>query len=341
MKPRSRLIVVVVSVVAVLALLVVFIANRGGSDYPGPGSGKAVVIVVRGDSLSGIANTLVEAGVVASDAAFLDAAKANDKSQTIGPGKYTLLREMSGEGALALMLDPKSRADSRLVLPEGLRLNQSIDTASQATGIPTASFDESLQHAVDLGLPTWAKGQPEGMLFPASYDLAGDESADAVLRMLFKRFNQESRALDLEGQAAVLGQDPYSMLIIASMIQAEGHPADYPKVARVIYNRLALGMPLQLDSTVAYGLGITQISLTADQLRSDTPYNTYVHKGIPPTPINSPGSAAIKAALDPAKGRWLYFVTVNPDTGETRFARNYAKFLRDKAVLQEYLRTHG
>ena len=340
MTSRGRLLIAGVAVLAALALLFVFISNRGGSDYSGPGSGKAVVIVVRGDSLSGIANTLVEAGVVASDSAFLDAAKANDKSQTIGPGRYTMLQKMSGEGALALMLDPKSRADSRLVLPEGLRLQQSIATASEATGVPTADFDESLKKSADLGLPAWAGGKPEGFLFPASYDLAGDENADAVLRMLFKRFNQESRELDLQRQAAALNLDPYSILVIASMIQAEGHPADYRKVARVIYNRLAAGMPLQLDSTVAYGLGITQISLTADQLKSDTPYNTYVHKGIPATPINSPGSAAIQAALAPAQGKWRYFVTVNPDTGETKFARNYQKFLRDKALLTEYLRTH-
>lgn len=341
MTRRNRLITLVVSVIAVLALLLVFITSRGGSDFSGPGSGKAVVIVVRGDSLSGIANTLVEAGVVASDTAFLDAVRANDKAQTIGPGRYTLLQEMSGEGALALMLDPKSRADSRLVLPEGLRLSQSIDTSSEATGIPKEAFDEALAEPENLGIPAWAGDEPEGLLFPASYDLAGDETASAVLKMLVERFNQESRDLDLESGSTALQLDPYSIMIIASMIQAEGHPADYAKVARVIYNRLDAGMPLQLDSTVAYGLGITQISLTADQLKSDTPYNTYVNKGLPPTPINSPGTAAIEAALAPAKGRWLYFVTVNPDTGETRFARNYQKFLRDKAVLQEYLRTQG
>ena len=340
MTRRSRLITLVVSLVAVLGLLVVFIASRGGSDFPGPGSGKAVVIVVRGDSLSGIANTLVEAGVVASDTAFLDAANANDKSKTIGPGRYTMLQQMSGEGALALMLDPKSRADSRLVLPEGLRLNQSIATASAATSIPTESYDEALKKSEDLGLPTWANGQPEGMLFPASYDLAGDETADVVLKMLFKRFNQESKSLDLEAKAAALHSDPYSVMIVASLVQAEGHPRDYAKIARVIYNRLAAGMPLQLDTTVAYGLGITQVSLTADQLKTDTPYNTYLHAGLPPTPINSPGSAAIKAALSPAQGNWKYFVTVNLDTGETVFARNYKKFLRAKAQLQAYLQSH-
>ncbi|MDO9486482.1 MAG: endolytic transglycosylase MltG [Actinomycetota bacterium] len=338
MTRRNRLLMLGISILAVIALVLVFMTSRGGTDFSGPGSGEAVVIVVRGDSLSAIANTLVTAGVVASDSAFLDAARNNEKSQTIGPGRYTMLREMSGEGALTLMLDPKSRADSRLVLPEGLRLTQSVTTAALETGIAKEDFDEALKKSADLGLPTWAQNQPEGFAFPASYDLAGDESAEDVWRKLFARFNQEAKALDLESGAEALQLDPYSIMVIASMVQAEGHPADYAKVARVIYNRLDAGMPLQMDSTVAYGLGITQISLTADQLQSQTPYNTYVNRGLPPTPINSPGSAAIEAALNPAKGKWLYFVTVNPDTGETRFARNYAKFLRDKAVFQQYLR---
>lgn len=341
MTPRGRLVAVLAAALAVVMLVVVFVVNRGAEDFPGPGSGGAVVIVVRGDSLSGIANTLVEAGVVASDQAFLDAAAANPKSQTIGPGRYSMLQGMSGEGALALMLDPKARADSRLVLPEGLRLSQSLDTAAQATGIARESFDQALAEPAGLGIPAWAKDRPEGLLYPASYDLAGDETAPAVLKMLFRRFTQASGDLNLESRAAAMQSDPYTVMIIASLVQAEGHPDDYAKVARVIYNRLDAGMPLQLDSTTAYGLGITQLSLTADQLKSDTPYNTYVHRGLPPTPINSPGSQAIEAALAPAKGRWLYFVTVNPDTGETRFARNYQKFLRDKAVLQEYLRNHG
>src|SRR5690606_12121250 len=127
MTPRGRLVAVLAAALAVVVLVVVFVVNRGAEDVPGPGPVGAVVIARRGDSLSGIANTLVVAGVVASDQAFLDAAGANPKSQSMGPGRYSMLQGMSGEGALALMLDPKARADSRLVLPEGLRLSQSLD----------------------------------------------------------------------------------------------------------------------------------------------------------------------------------------------------------------------
>jgi len=338
---NRRVLTVVVSLVAVIALIAVFIATRGPKDFPGPGTGSTTVIVVRGDSLSGIANTLVEAGVVASSDAFVSAASSNPKAKSIGPGRYAMLEEMSGAGAVALMLDAKSRAESRLILPEGLRINQSLAIASTATSIPVDDLDAALKQAPSLGLPAYASGNAEGFLFPASYDLAGDETADTTLKMLFARFNQASRELQLDKHAAVVGQSPYDIMKIASLVQAEGNPSDYSKIARVIYNRLAKGMRLEFDTTIAYGLGITKVSLTSEQLKTDTPYNTRLHAGLPPTPINSPGAAAIKAALNPAQGNWLYFVTVNLDTGETKFAKNYKRFLKYKAQLQAYLRNHG
>jgi len=328
-------------VLTVIALIAVFFLTKSAPDFAGPGQGKTTVIVVRGDSISGIANALTEAKVVASPDAFISAANDNAKSKSIGPGRYTMLREMSGAGAVELMLDPKSRADSRLVLPEGLRINQSLAEASTATSIPVETFTQSLKNAQDLGLPAYANGNAEGFLFPASYDLAGDETADTTLKMLFTRFTQASKEMNLVSAARALGQTPYDIMKVASLVQAEGHPKDYAKIARVIYNRLNSGMPLQLDTTVAYGLGITEVSLSADELRSDTPFNTYVRTGLPATPINSPGAAAIEAALNPAKGPWVYFVTVNLDTGETVFAKNYAKFLTAKARLQAFLKSQG
>lgn len=341
MTPRNKQRVIIATALAVIALIAVFFLTKGAPDFSGPGQGKTTVIVVRGDSISGIANALTQAEVVASPDAFISAANANSKSKSIGPGRYTMLKEMSGAGAVELMLNPKSRADSRLVLPEGLRISQSLAQASAATSLPTDQFIEALKNAPGLGLPSYANGNAEGFLFPASYDLAGDETADTTLQMLFKRFNQASKEMNLESNAIALGQTPYGIMKVASLVQAEGHPNDYAKIARVIYNRLAVGMPLQLDTTVAYGLGITKVSLSADELRSDTPFNTYVHAGLPATPINSPGAAAIKAALNPAKGPWLYFVTVNLDTGETKFAKNYNKFLKAKAELQAYLKNQG
>lgn len=306
-------------------------------DFAGTGTGEVAITVARGDTITEIGRALKEAGVVASVDAFVSAALVDDKGASIGPGRYTLRRGMSGVDAVALMLDPKSRAQSRLVLPEGLRMGQTVDLAAEATGLPADSFEEVLDKPGGLGLPDWSGGRPEGFLFPASYDLAGDETAERVLQTLVARFSQASADLNLVERAKARGIDPYEVLVIASIVQAEGQPDDFAKVARVIYNRLDDDMPLQMDSTVAYGLGIVDLTLSAEQLASDSPYNTYVVKGLPPTPINSPGEAAIEAALQPAQGPWLYFVTVNPDTGETKFTKRYEKFLEYKKQFQDYV----
>lgn len=341
----AKWIALVVAVVAFVGLAgLAFLSFRSSAvsdDFVGPGSGEVVIQVDRGDSLSAIGRTLRDAGVVATADAFVRAATVNEGASSIGPGRYTMLQGMSGAQAVTLMLDPASRAQSRLVLPEGLRLEQTVEAAANATGLPKSRFKVALDRSEDLGLPDWAEGRPEGFMFPASYDLAGDETADGILQVLITRFNQASSQVNLEGRAEDRGITPYEALVIASLVQAEGHPNDFAKVARVIYNRLKADMPLQLDSTVAYGLGITDITLTKEQLAADTPYNTHTNKGLPPTPINSPGEAAIEAALEPAKGKWLYFVTVNPDTGETKFAKTYGEFLTYKKEFQDFIASQG
>jgi UPF0755 protein len=309
----------------------------GSDDYPGPGSGSVTIVVSKGDSLTVMGSTLEKAGVVKSGSAFISAAEANEDANTIGPGSYTLQRQMSADAAVALMLDPVSRASSRLVLPEGLRLAQTVEIAAESAKIPASDFEAVLQDPSQLNLPEWARDRPEGFMFPATYDLTGDETAQSLLRAFVKRFDQASADTELVTRAAKLGKSPYEILIIASLLQGEGTPNDFAKISRVVYNRLDAGMPLQFDSTAAYGLGITRLELTQAQLDSDTPYNTYVIDGLPPTPINSPGDAAIEAALNPAKGKWLYFVTVNPDTKETKFAKSYERFLVIKKEYQAYL----
>lgn len=328
--------------VAIAGGMIAFSASifRGGAEpeeYTGSGQGEVVVVVARGDTLSEIARKLEEAGVVLSASSFVNASEVDERAGTIGPGKYTLREQMSSTEALELMLDPASRADSRLVLPEGLRLEQTVEAASLATGLPAKDFQEALASPGDLGLPDWAKDRPEGFMFPATYDIAGDETASSLLASLVKRFNQASADVGLEEGAAEIGLKPYKVLIIASLLQAEAIPGDFAKVARVIYNRLDQGMPLQLDSTVSYALGITDIQLNEEQLGTSSPYNTYQNKGLPPRPINSPGEAALEAALNPAKGDWLYFVTVDPRTGETKFAKDYDRFLVYKKEFQATL----
>ena len=335
-----------IAIITVLGLLVatlvagsvLFVQGmQGETDYPGPGAGDVTVVVQRGDSLRQIGERLQAADVVMTVEAFTTAAQDEPRSTTIGPGRYTLRRQMRGVDAVALMLDSRSRAQGRLLLPEGLTLSETVKTASAGTGIPSADFDAALKKPEDLGLPTWADNRPEGFMFPATYDLAGDENAAGVLQALVERFGQAAADVDLVQRAQALNRSPYEILTVASLLEAEVRPADFTKVARVIYNRLDAGMPLQLDSTVAYATGADDLMLTQEQMDTASPYNTYLNTGLPPTPINSPGEAALDAALSPAQGPWLYFVTVNPKTGETKFAKGYQRFLRLKAELQANL----
>jgi len=307
------------------------------TDFAGSGTGEVTVVVSSGDTLTQIGRTLAEAGVVLSAESFVNAASVDERASSIGPGKYTMRRQMSSIEALELMLDPASRADSRLVLPEGLRLEQTVAIAAEATSLPKSDFQKVLQEPEQLDLPAFAKNRPEGFMFPATYDLTGEETAKSTLRTLVKRFKEASDDVSLEARAGDVGLTPYEALIVASLVQAEVAPGDFAKAARVIYNRLDQGMPLQLDSTVSYALGITDIQLNEDQLATSSPYNTYVRRGLPPRPINSPGEAAMEAALNPAKGKWLYFVSVDPRTNETKFAKSYDKFLELKREFQANL----
>ncbi|MEZ5116916.1 MAG: endolytic transglycosylase MltG [Candidatus Nanopelagicales bacterium] len=308
-------------------------------DYVGEGTGTVTVTIEDGATLRQMGETLQAAGVVQTADAFVRAAEANEDAVSIGPGTYDMRQQMSADAAVAWMLDPRSRAGDRLVLPEGLRMSETVAISSKTSGIPEADFEDALRKPGDLDLPDWADGKPEGFLFPATYDISPEMDATDILKLTVDRFDVAMADTDFEARAKKIGYTPYEVLIVASLVEAEGIPSDFPSVARVIYNRLEEGMPLQLDSTVNYALGTREIQLSAEQLAVDSPYNTYANEGLPPGPINSPGEAAMEAALSPARGDWLYFVTVNPDTGETKFTASYDEFLKFKQELRDYLRT--
>jgi UPF0755 protein len=151
-----------------------------------------------------------------------------------------------------------------------------------------------------------------------------------MISEMLAKFNAEATRIDLEKRAQALGRTPYEIVIIASLLEVEGAPRDFTKVAQVVYNRLAEPMRLQFDSIVNYGLGKTDVILTTELLNTDTPYNSYLRDGLPPTPIDGPGAQSLEAALTPEPGDWLYFITVDLNTQETKFTSSYREFLRFK-----------
>ncbi|NYD20829.1 endolytic transglycosylase MltG [Kineococcus aurantiacus] len=305
-------------------------------DYEGAGSGSVDVKITAGDSGRTIGRNLAAAGVVKSQSAFVAAARAQPKMAAIQPGTYRLKSGMSSAAAVALLLDPASKVTTRLTVPEGLTVKQVVALVEETTGIPAADLDAALADPAALGLPAAANGNAEGYLFPATYDVNPGESAADVLKTMV---TQTGTVL------ASLGVGPervHDVVVEASIAQKEARTAeDMAKVVRVLGNRLAIGMPLQLDSTVSYAVGSTdKVTTTAEQRATDSPYNTYLHPGLPVGPISNPGEDALRAALTPADGPWLYFVTVDLQTGETRFATTAAEHAANVALFQQYLRDH-
>lgn len=342
-RPRGRRSVwaVVIAVVVVVVLLIGLVkvasgllGGNGPDDYPGPGSGQVTVEIAKGASLTQMGETLAAADVVKSSDAFVKAAKANDNAVQIQPGTYVLLHQMSGSQAVVALLDPANRVTEKVTIPEGTRVSGTVALLARKTHLTRADLDDALAHPKTLGLPRYAKGNPEGFLFPATYTLEPATSAEDQLQAMVARFQEASDSVNLDERAADVGLTPYEVVIVASLLQAEVRPEDFAKVARVIYNRIDADMPLQLDTTVNFALGKTGTSLTPEDLAVKSPYNTYTNKGLPPGPINSPGEAALEAALSPAQGPWLYYVTVDLETGKTKFTDSYQKFLQYKAEFQ-------
>jgi UPF0755 protein len=312
--------------------------DRAPEDYPGPGTGQVTVVVSEGQTLSDIGVTLESNGVVASAAAFAQEAKLDEAATSIQPGTYELPMRIPAAQALAILLDPASRVTDAVVIREGLRLQQTVEAYVRQAGMNADALQAALADTATLGLPAYAEGQPEGFLFPATYDVEPATTEAAAMAAMTAKFGEVATSISLEQRAAALGYTPRQVVTIASIVQAEARlDEDFGKIAQVVYNRLAAGLPLQMDSTVAYANGVFTVFTTDEQRAVDSPFNTYRVTGLPPGPINSPGEQALEAALDPTPGPWLYFVTVDLDTGETKYSTTFAEHEANVAELQRWI----
>ena len=286
-------------------------------DFEGSGSGEVLVDIPAGAGGSEIGTILFDAGVVASAESFSNTAAADPRSTGIQPGTYVLAEQMSAKSALERLVDPDSRQSTGVTIREGLWKDEIFAILAEATDHSVEDYE-----AVDpasLDLPDAANDELEGYLYPDTYEFSPTATPEEQLQAMIDLGARRYEELGL-GDA-----DLHDVIIKASIVQGEGMFAeDLPKVARVVENRLAgdseTNGHLQMDSTIHF---IYQergrAGTTEEQRANPSPYNTYEHTGLPPGPINSPGAAAIEAAMNPAEGDWLYFVTVNPSTGETVF----------------------
>ena len=328
-----------------------FLGDRFGAaeDYPGPGTGEVLFEVKEGDTASDMARGLKDAGVVASVQAFIDEANAEPEAGSIQVGYYSLQEQMRAREALDVLIDPANLVKATVTVPEGLRVDDVVEILAEKTDFSAKEYRAALEDPAALGLPDWAEGNAEGYLFPATYEIGPKDQAGDVLAKMVARWRAAADEAGLEERAAELGRTPGELMTIASLVEAEGRGDDMPKVSRVIWNRLegpgskgGTNGLLQIDAAVNYALDRKgTIRLTTAEIDSvaSSPYNTYRQVGLPPTPINSPGDAAIAAAANPADGPWYYYVTVDLKTGETKFTESYDEFLTFKAEFNRYCET--
>ena len=315
-------------------------------DYPGPGRGKVTFQVEEGDSIAEMGRGLKEAGVVASVQAFINAANGEPEASGIQVGYYQVKKEMAAVDALDILIDPSNILRNTVTVPEGLRVVDIVEVLAEETDFSAAQYEKVLEDPEKLGLPDYAGGNPEGYLFPSTYDLAPDATPRSVLVAMVDRWRQAADEADLEARAEELGYTPHELMTVASLVESEAaRQEDRGKVARVIYNRLTgeeTNGLLQIDATVNYAANQSLGAVpTTEDLEIDSPYNTYLNPGLPPGPIEAPGDAAIEAAGNPTEGPWFYYVTVNLRTGETKFAETYDEFLAYKDELREYCETES
>ena len=315
---------------ALVALAAIYVSRSGPSvapDFPTntliSDQSEVVIDIPNGSTGSQIAQLLYDNGVIKSSEAFFRVAVGDKRSETIAPGNHRISQNISARQALEQLLDP-NRIPNLIRIYEG-GWKSEVVTALISYGFSAGDISKAFSFAK---LPQGFK-QVEGLLFPAQYSFAKGTTAATAVQAMIDRFTSESVA-----QEILLGTKEYNaaqLLTIASIIQAEGDEKDFSKVSRVIRNRLAIGMPLQMDSTVHFVKKVRgQIFLSTQSTLINSAYNTYKKYGLPPGPIGSPGVAAMTAALKPAVGDWLYFITVAP--GDTRFTKSLEEFNSWKAL---------
>lgn len=298
-------------------------------DYAEGNPGVEIVVdVPEGATGSAIATILYSEAVVKSRAAFFALAVIDSRAAKIAPGAHRMNRHISSREALDQLLDT-SRIANLIRITEGAWTDEILLLMEKA-GFPKPDLTNALSQ---LQRPAGFSGN-EGIFFPAQYSFGASSTALDALQSMVDRFGREAKAAGID--QGVDGFSAMQLLAIASIIQAEGDASDFSKISQVIRNRLKLGMPLQLDTTVNY---VTRtrghVFLSTAATHTASPFNTYLHYGLPPGPIGNPGRAALDAALHPAAGNWIFFITVKP--GDTRFTDSNSQFLTWKNEYEKNL----
>ncbi|MEG3615125.1 MULTISPECIES: endolytic transglycosylase MltG [Isoptericola] len=305
-------------------------------DYAGPGVEPVQIEIPEGATGSMMGSVLEEADVVASVGAFNQAFESTPGASGIQPGTYELYTQMSAADAVQSLV-ANEKVETNVTIPEGYTVEQIIDKVASVTPITRDEMEAALGTPKKIGLPGQADGDAEGWLFPKTYAVQPGDTAEDLLSTMIDQTKAELDSLGVDNG------DRQDVLIKASLVEREARAAeDRPRMARAIENRLDVDQRLQIDAAVAYGLGIPGTELTRDDTNDPSnPYNTYQHAGLPPGPIANPGAASVEAVVDPADGDWIFWTTVNLDTGETKFAETFDEHQQNVAELRAWQEENG
>jgi UPF0755 protein len=318
--------------------------------FAGSGSGRVIVVIPKGASSGKIGSILARDGVVPSGFFFELRALLEGKRGSLHSGRFQLKRNMTYAAAIdALTKPPSAAVVVRVTIPEGytrLQIARLAHADELSGSYLTASMRSPGLDPARYGAPRGVANL-EGFLFPATYEIEAGAPASELVTAQLAAFAQRFGPAEA-ARARALGLTPYELLTVASMIEREAQTQrDRPLIAAVIYNRLRRGMPLGIDATLVYALELQTHEpagtheLTEAQLQMNSPYNTRLHTGLPPTPIANPGMASIEAATHPARVPYLYYVAAADGCGEHVFSSGYAEFQRHVAAYQAALARNG
>lgn len=330
---RRRRIVALVGGAVLVVILGFALWYELESHALGPPGKQVVVIVKPGESADSVINTLSDKGVIGSALAF-QISNVFHGTPTVQPGGYAMHQNQTFAEVRALL------AAGPNIFPVDVRPGNTLsEVATEVSAIPghTAS---SFEKAAGSGAVRSVFSPPgsdnlEGLLGIGQYLVLPGESDETILQDMVTRFDRSAQGVGLStASAAALGMTPYQVITVASITEKEGYYTfNMPKVARVIYNRLAQGIALQMDSTVLYAIGQDGGPVTAQDLKINSPYNTYLTKGLTPTPICMPSLTALKSALNPPPGGWLYFTLVQKN-GLMAFSDTFAEQLANEKLAK-------
>lgn len=328
------IVAVIAAVAGVLLFVVPAVSNLiSPSSSSVPAGQEVQVTIPEGASGDVIASRLAEAHVIDDPKRYYAAVEKLDAAMSLKPGDYVLYTGMDPEDVVRQLVEGPNVEGVKLVIQEGLTVQQTAANVEAAYGISVDEFlaqAKASNYVADYPFLEGAYDDSlEGYLYPKTYSLGDDPTADDVIRALLNQFVIETT--DIDYSATYNGLTFQQIMCMASLIERETAVEDErPLVASVIYNRLDADMPLQIDAAIVYARGGGSQGVTYSDLEIDSPYNVYKNMGLTPGPICSPSISSIKAAIDPADTDYLYYVASSAMDGTHKFSSDYDQFLKDR-----------